>query len=127
MSKAWTNALDQRVRESGRVDFSTLLVGTALVLLGVAFYGIWQGSRVESSRPIGTVKSVTPGSGWGVRLIVETETTFYPLRGVLAVEKGTPLLLQVRGNGDQYLCDAAQSCVKTATQSWKMNKTEGGK
>lgn len=125
MSKASTDAPDQRARERGRFDFSTLLAGTALVLLGVAFYGIWQGSRVESSRPIGTVKSVAPGSGWGVQLIVETETTFYPLRGVLAVEKGAPLLLQVRANGDQYICDISQTCAKTATQNWKTNRTGG--
>lgn len=126
MSKVATNTVKQRAREGGRVDFSTLLAGTALVLLGVALFGIWRGARLESSTPIGTVRSVAPGSGWGVRLIVETETTFYPLRGVLAVEKGAPLFLQVRGNGGQYLCDVNQSCVKTAEQSWKTNKTGGG-
>lgn len=125
MSMASTITVNKRARDRGRVDFSTLLAGTALVLLGVAFLGIWRGTRLESSVPVGAVRSVAPGSGWGVRLIVETETTFYPLRGVLAVEKGTPLFLQVRGNGDQYLCDASRSCVKTATQSWKANKTGG--
>lgn len=123
MSKTSASPLNKRARGGGRVDFSTLLVGTALVLLGVAFYGIWQGSRVESSRPIGSVKSVAPGSGWGVRLIVETETTFYPLRSLLVVEKGAPLLLQVRANGDQYVCDVSQSCAKTASQNWKTNRT----
>src|SRR5687768_535304 len=99
MNMASTNTADKPARGGGLVDFSTLLAGTALVLLGVALFGIWRGARPESSTPIGTVRSVATGSGWGVRLIVETETTFYPMRGILAVEKGTTLLLQVRRNG----------------------------
>ena len=125
MNMASTNTAHKSARGGGRVDFSALLAGTALVLMGVALHGIWQGSRLESSRPIGTVKSVAPGSGWGVRLIVETETTFYPLRSLLVVEKGTPLILQVRANGDQYVCDVSQSCAKTASQNWKTNRTGG--
>lgn len=73
-------------------------------------------TRRESA--IGTVKSVSAASGRLRGLtVLETETSFYVLRGHANVQKGASLILQTRFNGDEYVCDQNRAvCVPTASR-----------
>ena len=67
-------------------------------------YDGWLGRQVSSRQQIGSVVKVT---GEGCKWLIETETGFYPVSRALVVEKGIPLVLEIRGNGDRYVCNAA--------------------
>lgn len=108
------------------MDYSIVFAAGAVVALAAALIEMWMSGRVESAQPAGTVRSIRAGGGWGVRLIVETETTFYPLHSALAIDKGAALIRQVRANGEVYLCEASmRSCAKTASQAWSSNRMGG--
>jgi hypothetical protein len=81
-----------------------VVFGLCVLMLLYQLYDGWMGRQVSSRQPIGSVVRVT---GEGRQLLIETETGFYPLSRALVVEKGTRLVLETRGNGDRYVCNAA--------------------
>ena len=81
-----------------------VVFGLCVLMLLYQLYDGWLGRQVSSRQPIGSVVKVT---GEGRKWLIETETGFYPLSRALVVEKGTRLVLETRGNGDRYVCNAA--------------------
>ena len=93
-----------------------VVFGLCLLMLLYQIYDGWLGRQVSSRQQIGSVVKVT---GEGRKWLIETETGFYPLTRALVVEKGTPLVLEIRGNGDRYVCNAARTvCGRTAKQGF---------
>ena len=93
-----------------------VVFGLCVLMLLYQLYDGWLGRQVSSRQPIGSVVRVT---GEGRQWLIETEAGFYPLSRALAVNKGTPLLLEIRGNGDRYVCNAAGTvCGRIAKQGF---------
>ena len=129
--------LDRRTRRQvqtieKRLDDNATWVAALfkIVLLLIAIqvsiwvWGAWRERQVESMEPIGTLHSMTAGSGWRGGSVIEVhaipdngsiETRFYPLDEPMAATQGTPLILETRANGELFICDAQrQACVRTA-------------
>jgi hypothetical protein len=93
-----------------------VVFGLCILMLLYQLYDGWLGRQVSSRQPIGSVVKVT---GEGSKWLVETENGFYPLSRALVVEKDTPLVLEIRGNGDRYVCNVTGSvCGRTAKQGF---------
>jgi hypothetical protein len=81
-----------------------VVFGLCVLMLLYQLYDGWLSCQVSSRQPIGSVVKVT---GEGRQWLIETETGFYTLSRALAIEKGTALVLEIRGNGDRYVCNVA--------------------
>lgn len=91
-----------------------VVFGLCVLMLLYQFYDGWMGRQVSSRQPIGSVVKVI---GEGRKWLIETETGFYPVSKALMVNKGAPLVLEIRANGDRYVCNAAGTvCGRTARQ-----------
>lgn len=109
---------DEARRRSHSVEW-TLLVA---IVFWPGIFGLfwWLDSRVEQSTPVGTVQRVTIANGFKPRLLVETETTYYPVYDLVRIEKGANLVLQQRASGDWYLCDSRRLvCGRTSDEVLK--------
>ncbi len=88
------------------------------VIAGLLVYAGWdayQGRQVVQTQALGPVVKVTGAGGLARGLLVETPRGFFPVLGAAAFERGTELVLEVRGNGDRYVCDVPRrGCVKSA-------------
>lgn len=90
--------------------------GLCVLMLLYQLYDGWLGRQVSSRQPIGSVVKVI---GEGRKWLIETETGFYPVSKALMFNKGAPLVLETRANGDRYVCNAAGSvCGRTAKQGF---------
>jgi hypothetical protein len=108
------NAQPQKPPSRWELEKALLWVVLALgtVIVAHKAWDTWHGQQVQSRTQIGTVVHM---SGAGRQLLLETETGFYPLNEPLAAAKGTPLVLEVRGNGERFVCDvAATVCSRTS-------------
>lgn len=109
-------------QRSPEVEEATRGVLRAFALLGLFLLyfpiDMWLGTISETEVPIGAVKSVSAASGSLLGLtVLETETGFYVLRGYANIRKGTPLILDIRLNGNQYVCDVGKSvCVRSSSR-----------
>lgn len=109
-------------QRSPEVEKSTRGVLRAFALLGLFLLyfpiDMWLGTISETEAPIGAVKSVSAASGALLGLtVLETATGFYVLRGYANIQKGTPLILDSRLNGNQYVCDVGKSvCVRSSSR-----------
>lgn len=135
--EAETDSLDRRTRRKvqavqKKLDDNSIrvvhLFQILLLLLSIqiAFWiwGAWRERQVTLTGPIGTLQSMTAGSGWRGGSVIEVrtaqengspETRFYPLDEPMAATQGTPLILETRANGDLFICDAQRNaCVRTA-------------
>jgi hypothetical protein len=93
-----------------------VVFGLCVLMLLYQLYDGWLGRQVSSRQPIGSVVKVI---GEGRKWLIETETGFYPVSKALMVEKNTPLVLEIRGNGDRYVCKAAGTvCGSTVKQGY---------
>lgn len=91
-----------------------VVFGLCVLMLLYQLYDRWLGRQVSSRQPIGSVVRVT---GEGRQWLIETETGAYPLTRALMVNKGASLVLEIRANGDRYVCNAAGTvCERTAKQ-----------
>lgn len=100
--------------------FMKVMLGLSGLTITYLIYDDWQGSQVMSRKPIGTVVGMT---GEGRKTLVETENGYYPLIKSLVVEKGTPLVLEIRGNGDRYVCNAAGTvCSGTSKRGFEIKQ-----
>ena len=101
-----------------------VVFGLCVLMLMYQLYDGWLGRQVSSRQPIGSVVKVT---GEGSKWLVETENGFYPLSRVLVVEKDTPLVLEIRGNGDRYVCDSEGTvCSRTTRQGFVVKRASSG-
>lgn len=100
-------------------DGVALLLDVLLVAMLFAAAGklVWDcagDQEVASTQPIGLVKSVSAAGGLRGGVILETETGYYPLLGSITAPKGAAVSLEVRQNGNRYVCDGGrQVCVQT--------------
>jgi hypothetical protein len=99
-----------------------LVIACMLVLpfAGIGYLGwqFWLQGQVTASQPIGTLRQMGAGDGWGSAAVLETETGFYPLLTSVAARKGVALILESRGNGMRFICDAQRhTCVMCASSS----------
>jgi hypothetical protein len=93
-----------------------VVFGLCVLMLLYQLYDGWLGRQVSSRQPIGSVVRVT---GEGRQWLIETETGFYPVSKALMVNKGAPLVLEIRANGDRYVCNTAGTvCGRTAKQGF---------
>jgi hypothetical protein len=88
------------------------------VIAGLLVYASWdayQGQQVVQMQALGPVVKVTGAGGLVRGLLVETPRGFFQVLGAAAFERGTELVMEVRGNGDRYVCDVPRTgCVKSA-------------
>ena len=95
-----------------------------LLALAVLGFLVWLDIRMHSEavsrQPIGRFLSMSGPGGIPSRVVIETDTGSYPLKGVPAVAKGTPLVLEVRASGYRYICDVSRSlCIGTVRDEFK--------
>lgn len=104
----------EQTRRSGGCGGKVLLA----VIAGLLVYAGWdayQGRQVVQTQALGPVVKVTGVGGLVRGLLVETPRGFFPVLGAAAFERGTELVLEVRGNGERYVCDVPRTgCVKSA-------------
>lgn len=104
----------EQTRRSGGYVGKVLLAVIA-VLLVYTSWDTYQGLQVVQTQALGPVVKVTGAGGLSRGLLVETPRGFFPVLGAAAFERGTELVLEVRGNGDRYVCDVPRmGCVKSA-------------
>jgi hypothetical protein len=104
----------EQTRPSGGCGGKLLLAAIAGLLV-YAGWDAYQGRQVLQTQALGPVVKVTGTVGLVRGLLVETPRGFFPVLGAAAFERGTELVLEVRGNGDRYLCDVPRTgCVKSA-------------
>lgn len=88
------------------------------VIAGLLVYAGWDayhGRQVVQTQALGPVVKVTGAGGLARGLLVETARGYFPVLGAAAFERGTELVLEVRGNGDRYVCDVPRTgCVKSS-------------
>jgi len=104
-----------------------ILAGCVFLLVCYVIVSAVLGTLVEASAHIGKVVNVTGGGGLAVKLLVQTESGFYPLKRSVVIEPGTPLILERRQNGDVYVCGPNHDCVETAQSSWKEPGSTGAR
>ena len=92
-----------------------MLLAAIACLLVYAGWDAYQGRQVVQTQALGPVVKVTGAGGLVRGLLVETPRGYFPVLGAAAFERGTELVLEVRGNGDRYVCDVPRTgCVKSA-------------
>ena len=96
----------------------------ALFLLGfllpVYLSTDWLGQRAAVTRsPIGHLVALHAHGGWGSRLVIETETGFFPVHGDVAGAKGVALFLESRRWGPDFICDESRTtCVEALGETF---------
>lgn len=104
-----------------------VLAGSAFVLVSYMALSAFLGAQVEATVAIGKVVNVTGGGGLAVKLVVQTETGFYPLKASVVIERDTPLFLEKRKNGDVYVCGPDRGCVSTSQAAWALPRRSAAK
>ena len=91
-----------------------LVIALGAVLAGwLAWDGLAQ-SHLCSSAPLGRLHHIGPG-GIDAAAVLETARGFYPILASAAFEKGADLVMETRGNGQRFVCDAGRTtCVAAA-------------
>lgn len=118
MSKVSTNTVSKRASEGGRIDFSASLTGAALVLLGVAFFGIWRGTRLESSLAVGSWPEVHSQNGFrGAPLLSCGWSSRSPPSGSEAARAGSPFRGRTTTAADDPLALACQGFAGSIPQT----------
>lgn len=111
--------------KSDPVDPSMMLFFAVLMGLPVILFLFWVGrywwqSEVVSSRPIGHFIHMSGPGGLQSRVVIETDSGFYPLLQAPVISKGTPLVLELRGSGQRFVCDLPRTlCIKSASDEFK--------
>jgi hypothetical protein len=94
--------------------FFALLVGLPVILFLSWVGGHWRQAEVVSSRPIGDFIRMSGPGGLQGRVVIETDTGSYPLLKAPVISKGTPLVLELRGNDQRFVCDLPHTlCIKS--------------
>ena len=110
-----TSLLD-RVQRGILIALIIALFLTFLVLIPsipiLYFRAKHDGEIVQSVTPAGRVISVTLYGGFLTRSLIETDTAFYALTSGFSLGKNEPLTVEIRTNGDRYLCDGTRRCVQ---------------
>ena len=117
---------DSQSSEQGTGGLERFLHGLFLSLLGLAvlvilvWFDIRFISEVVSRQPIGGFKRMSGPGGLLGRVVIETDKGSYPLQGMPSIPKGTPLVLEVRATGAQFICDESRSlCIQTVRDQFK--------
>ena len=136
--EAVVDSLDRRTRPKvqaaqKRLDDNSIrvvhLFQILLLLLSIQIavwiWDAWRERQVTLTEPIGNLQGMTAGEGWRGSWVIEVrtalengsvETRLYPLDEPMAATQGTPLILETRGNGELFICDAQRhACVRTAS------------
>lgn len=91
-----------------------LSIGVGLATIGALSWDLLAERHVSSSEAIGKLQHLGAG-GLDASAILETANGFYPIRGSAAFQKGADLVLEMRGNGKRFVCDAGRkACVPAA-------------
>ncbi len=94
--------------------FFALLMGLPLILFLFWIGGYWWRSEVVSGRPFGHFIRMSGPGGLQGRVAIETDAGSYPLRQAPVISKGTPLVLELRGTGQRFVCDLPHTlCIKS--------------
>lgn len=97
------------------IAFFASLMALPLILFIFWVGSNWWQSEVVSSRPIGNFIRMSGPGGLRSRVVIETDTGSYPLLQAPVISKGTPLLLELRGSGQRFVCDLPRTlCIKSA-------------
>ncbi|MBE7939670.1 hypothetical protein IM725_03665 [Ramlibacter aquaticus] len=123
----------KRISEPGRpLDtprgnlFDRVMTVTLMVLVAILLAELVLSGLVAKRISAGHVRSVTLG-GYAPKALVETETGFYPLYGAPRFERGAPVVLELRRNGDWMLCGPDESsCFPTSDTEWKQASAGSG-
>jgi hypothetical protein len=106
------------VSTSDPLDSTLRWIFLLLMLFAVTWFLVWftesRAAAVVSSRSIGQFIRMSGPGGLQDRVVIETDAGSYPLLQAPAVTKGTPLVLELRGNGNRFVCDVPHNlCVRT--------------
>ncbi len=97
------------------IAFFALLMALPLILFLFWVGRSWWQSEVVSSRPIGQFIRMSGPGGLRSRVVIETDTGSYPLLQAPVISKGTPLVLELRGSGQRFVCDLPHTlCIQSA-------------
>ena len=101
--------------ELSLLAFFALLMGLPVILFLFWIGRSWWQSEVVSSRPIGHFIHMSGPGGLQSRVVIETDSGFYPLLQAPVISKGTSLVLELRGSGQRFVCDLPRTlCIKSA-------------
>lgn len=95
--------------------FVILIGAQALLFVACASAYFWletKSDEVKSATPAGHVLRSDQTTSLFSRGVVETDAGYFFLISPMSVRKGDLLSLEVRGNGDRYLCDSHRFCTK---------------
>lgn len=107
-----------RVEGFLKVLFS-LLFCTPMFAFIIWYFALFGGAEVIDSKPIGYFISMSGPGGFRDRVVIETDLGSFPLLEAPVISKGTSLVLEVRRNGDRFVCDVPrQLCIKTAANEF---------
>jgi hypothetical protein len=83
------------------------------------YFGLFRESEVLVSKPIGRFMSMSGPGGLGNRVVIQTDLGSYPLLEAPVIAKGTPLVLELRGNDQRFVCDVPRKlCIKTSADEF---------
>ncbi len=102
--------------------FFSLLGGAPFILTLLWAGGYWRQSEVISSSPIGHFIRMSGPGGFPGGVVIETDTGSYPLLKPPVISRGTALVLELRGNGQRFVCDLTRTlCIKTTLDEFKQS------
>jgi hypothetical protein len=104
-----------------------LFVGLPLLWCLGTLWENWRDAEVVASQPIGGLIRMSGATGWGGKVVIETDAGYFPMHEAVTLPKGTTLVLEERGSGRRYVCDLPRGlCVRTSRESFVVGK-EGGR
>ena len=100
-------------RRDPRMYFTTLGLIALVAVIQVLTYLPYE---TVAQQPAGKLVTVQLGTGLTNRMLVETDTAFYTVRGGFSAKRGEPLELQIKQHPlfkgtERYLC-AADGCAE---------------
>jgi hypothetical protein len=96
-----------------------LLFGIPLFAFLTWYFGLFRESEVLVSKSIGHFMSMSGPGGLRDRVVIETDLGSYPLLEAPVIAKGTPLVLELRGNEQRFVCDVPRKlCIRTTTNEF---------
>lgn len=96
----------------GMLVLAALHAFLLLAVAGVYFWLETKSEEVISTTPAGHAIRADQTNSLFPRGVVETDSGYFFLISPMYIFKGDLLSLEVRGNGDRYLCDARHACTK---------------
>jgi len=102
------------------------IIGAPLCFLVWGLFQVWGNDEVVSSESIGAFIQMSPFANWSGSVVIQTDQGFLPLHKAVAIQTGTPLILELRTTGRRYVCDRGRAlCVETSKEGFSREAAGG--